>query len=208
MPYLRASSQCGSAPSGSASGSDVILTTSFSSALLPAGTISVGTLGRVTMSAFMRSAASRSCSSSVFDSSFKSVTRPLAASASSRRPAAKSFPISLERAFCSARQPSSRCWLGREVSGLSPMMPMTRWPLAYNCSIITAAAARSSTLTLDRFSMPSPAALFVSSRQGMPSDASAGVKHCGCAPMKKRPQGRRSAKMVCAQASSSVLTLL
>ena len=34
--------------------------------------------------------------------------------------------------------------LGREVSGLSPMMPMTRWPLAYNCSIITAAAARSS----------------------------------------------------------------
>ena len=107
-----------------------------------------------------------------------------------------------------SRQPSNRCWLGREISGLSPMMPMTRWPLAYNCSIITAAAARSSTLTLDRFSMPSPAALFVSSRQGMPSDASAGVKHCGCAPMKKRPQGRRSAKMVCAQASSSVLPLL
>ena len=79
------------APPRAASGSDVILTTSFSSALLPAGTISVGTLGRVTMSAFMRSAASRSCSSSVFDSSFKSVTRPLAASASSRRPAAKSF---------------------------------------------------------------------------------------------------------------------
>ena len=78
-------------------------------------------------------------------------------------------------------------------------------PLAYNCSIITAAAARSSTLTLDRFSMPSPAALFVSSRQGMPSDASAGVKHCGCAPMKKRPQAgarqrwsvRRPARRYC-----------
>ena len=112
-------------------------------------------------------------------------SRPLHRSRASRYCRSKSNGTP-SRCCRASRQPSSRCWLGREVSGLSPMMPMTRWPLAYNCSIITAAAARSSTLTLDRFSMPSPAALFVSSRQGMPSDASAGVKHCGCAPMKKK----------------------
>ena len=88
------------------------------------------------------------------------------------------------------------------------MMPMRRRPCLYICSIMTFAAARSSTLTLDRFGMPRPAALFVSSTQGMPSPASSGVKQCGCEPMKKMPWGRRSVQIICAVAISSLAPLM
>ena len=95
----------------------------------------------------------------------------------SRSPQAGTAGQSRTARRAAAGHPDSRpaaAGSGGRVSGLSPMMPMTRWPLAYNCSIITAAAARSSTLTLDRFSMPSPAALFVSSRQGCPATPAPG----------------------------------
>ena len=122
MSYLRASSQWGSAPSGSFTSGPPILTTSLSSAPLPGLTRLHGVLGISTSWRSSSAAASSIWARSSPERALSAATSALAASAASRSPCFIRLPISAAFCFCCASSASLSVWrLRRRASSSSTL---------------------------------------------------------------------------------------